>query len=321
MIRTASFRTARRQLSTVARREPLLFTPGPLTTSHTVKQAMQVDLGSRDSSMISVVREIRSELLAMGHVSQETGYECVLMQGSGTACVESVLTSVVPRDGRLLVLSNGAYGERIAKMATISGIAHRIVRFAEREAVCPGAVERALGEDKYSHVAVIHHETTAGALNPIEQIGEVVRRCGAGASYFVDSMSAFGAYDVDLQARPPPRGRHQPPAPAAPLTRGRRMASTTWSRRRTRTSRACPASRSRSAGARSCSPRAAPRAPSRSTSARRCTVALSASVCLPGAARCPALRSFAQWEGLENGGQFRFTPPTHAMLAFRQVDQ
>ena len=213
MLHRASSRAATRQravvhsitrpLCAVPRREPLLFTPGPLTTSHTVKQAMQVDLGSRDNSMISVVREIRTELLAMGHVSQETGYECVLMQGSGTACVESVLTSVVPRDGRLLVLSNGAYGERIAKMATISGIAHRIVRFAEREAVCPAAAERALGEEAYTHVAVIHHETTAGALNPIEEIGAVLRAHAgpsAGASYFVDSMSAFGAYDVDLQA-------------------------------------------------------------------------------------------------------------------------
>ena len=98
-----------RALADVARREPLLFTPGPLTTSHSTKQAMLVDLGSRDGGMVHAVRDIREKLLAMAHVSQAAGYECVLMQGSGTFTVEAVLGSVIPppsAGGRLLVLSN-----------------------------------------------------------------------------------------------------------------------------------------------------------------------------------------------------------------------
>lgn len=102
---------ALRILSTKPGEEPLLFTPGPLTTSMTTKEAMLVDLGSRDPRFLSVVKDIRSSLLELGGVSQQEGYECVLMQGSGTFGVESVLSSSVPRDdGGLLIVSNGAYG-------------------------------------------------------------------------------------------------------------------------------------------------------------------------------------------------------------------
>src|SRR5881394_2514007 len=98
-------------------KDPLLFTPGPLTTSATVKAAMQRDIGSRDADFIELVAGIRSELLRIAGVSREQGYETVLMQGSGTFGLESVISSVIPRDGRLLVLANGAYGERIVQMA------------------------------------------------------------------------------------------------------------------------------------------------------------------------------------------------------------
>ena len=96
---------------------PLLFTPGPLTTSATTKAAMQIDLGSRDARFLSVVRNVRSELLRVGGVSQEAGFECVLMQGSGTFAIESVIGSAIPRHGaKLLVAENGAYGQRMATM-------------------------------------------------------------------------------------------------------------------------------------------------------------------------------------------------------------
>jgi 2-aminoethylphosphonate-pyruvate transaminase len=90
----------------------LLFTPGPLTTSESVKAAMMRDLGSRDREFLEIVRDIRKRLLALGG-AQGGGYESVLMQGSGTFAIESVISSVIPRDGRLLVLVNGAYGQRI----------------------------------------------------------------------------------------------------------------------------------------------------------------------------------------------------------------
>jgi 2-aminoethylphosphonate-pyruvate transaminase len=100
-----------------AARDRTLFTPGPLTTSQTVKQAMLRDLGSRDIEFIETVRSIRRALLDLAGVSRETGYEAVLMQGSGTFGLESVIGSTVPADGKLLVIINGAYGDRIAKIA------------------------------------------------------------------------------------------------------------------------------------------------------------------------------------------------------------
>src|SRR5215475_11049575 len=92
-------------------RSKLLFTPGPLTTSSTVKEAMLVDVGSRDGEFIAVVREIRNQLLEIGAVNQAEGYEAVLLQGSGTFGIESVLSSAIPPSGKLLLLVNGAYGE------------------------------------------------------------------------------------------------------------------------------------------------------------------------------------------------------------------
>ena len=99
-----------------------LFTPGPLTTSATVKEAMLSDLGSRDTAFIQTVAEIRSGLLSLAGVSQGDGWEAVLMQGSGTFSVESVLSSSIPADGALLVARNGAYGERIATIARCHGV-------------------------------------------------------------------------------------------------------------------------------------------------------------------------------------------------------
>src|SRR5215467_12144750 len=99
----------------------LLFTPGPLTTSAGVKGAMLRDAGSRDREFLQTVREIREKLLAIGGASSPD-YECVLMQGSGTFAIESVISSAIPRDGKLLVLVNGAYGRRIVQMANVHGI-------------------------------------------------------------------------------------------------------------------------------------------------------------------------------------------------------
>ena len=115
-------------------REALLFTPGPLTTSQSVKLAMCQDLGSRDAQFLAVVDEVREELLSMAHTSVDDGFECVIVQGSGTFAVESVVSSVVPRAGaKLLVLSNGAYGDRIAQMCDVHGIDKAVVRSAEAE--------------------------------------------------------------------------------------------------------------------------------------------------------------------------------------------
>src|SRR5271157_2130124 len=108
----------------------LLFTPGPLTTSETVKQAMMRDLGSRDAEFLEVVRKIRRRLLELASVA-DGSYEAVLMQGSGTFAVESVISSVIPAGGKLLVAINGAYGQRMARIASVLGIPVRTVVFSE----------------------------------------------------------------------------------------------------------------------------------------------------------------------------------------------
>src|SRR5277367_6720474 len=174
----------------------LLFTPGPLTTSATVKQAMVRDLGSLDSDFLTSVRNIRTRLLELGPYPTEE-YECVLMQGSGTFVVESVISSVIPRDGKLLVLVNGAYGRRIAQTARVYGIALDVMEVAENRKFTPELVAKYLASvTGITHVAVVHCETTSGILNQIEEIGHVVHT--AGAVYIVDAMSSFGAVPIDM---------------------------------------------------------------------------------------------------------------------------
>lgn len=174
----------------------LLFTPGPLTTSATVKQAMLRDLGSLDSDFLATVRGIRMRLLELGPYPVED-YECVLMQGSGTFVVESVISSVIPRDGKLLVLVNGAYGRRIAQTARIHGIALDVLEVAENRKFTPEIVAKHLASTSgITHVAVVHCETTSGILNQVEEIGYVVHN--AGAVYIVDAMSSCGAVPIDM---------------------------------------------------------------------------------------------------------------------------
>jgi 2-aminoethylphosphonate-pyruvate transaminase len=174
----------------------LLFTPGPLTTSATVKEAMLRDLGSLDSDFLASVRNIRTQLLELGPYSRKD-YECVLMQGSGTFVVESVISSVIPRDGKLLVLANGAYGRRIAQTARVHGIALEVFEVAENKKFTATLVAEHLATvTGITHVAVVHCETTSGILNQVEEIGNVVH--DAGAVYIVDAMSSFGAVPIDM---------------------------------------------------------------------------------------------------------------------------
>jgi 2-aminoethylphosphonate-pyruvate transaminase len=177
-------------------KDKLLFSPGPLTTSATVKGAMLRDLGSLDSDFLASVHEIRMRLLDLGPYPREQ-YECILMQGSGTFVVESVISSAIPRDGKLLVLVNGAYGRRIAQTARIHGIALDVLEVAENRKFTPALVAEYLSSAVgITHVAVVHCETTSGMLNQVEEIGHVVH--DAGAVYIVDAMSSFGAVPIDM---------------------------------------------------------------------------------------------------------------------------
>ena len=177
-------------------KDKILFTPGPLTTSRTVKQALLRDLGSRDYEFISIVADVRQRLLELGGVA-ENGYEAIIMQGSGTFSLESVISSTIPPTGKLLVIINGAYGRRIAQIANVYNIEVVPLTYPENRKPDLAEVEAALAADEaITSVAVIHCETTTGLINPIKEIGEIVKR--SGKDYFVDAMSSFGAIPFNL---------------------------------------------------------------------------------------------------------------------------
>jgi 2-aminoethylphosphonate-pyruvate transaminase len=216
-------------------RDKVLFTPGPLTTSRMVKEAMLRDLGSRDFEFIALVREIREALLRLADAGKT--HEAVLMQGSGTFGVEAVVSSTTPPAGKWLVVANGAYGERIATMAARAGIAHAVLR---------------------------------GIVNPVTAIGDVVH--GHGRVFAVDAMSSFGAVPIDVG------GAHIDflVSSANKCLEGTPGVAIVLARRE-------------------------------------------ALACTEGYARSLSLDLFDQWRGLEANGQFRFTPPTHVLLALRQA--
>ncbi|ANE48792.1 2-aminoethylphosphonate--pyruvate aminotransferase [Paenibacillus swuensis] len=176
----------------------LLLTPGPLTTSSTVKEAMLRDWCTWDSDYNGLVQSIRARLVRLATDTPE-GYTAVLMQGSGTFSVESVIGTAVPRDGKLLVLTNGAYGNRIAQIARVYGIALSVLDFGETSPVSPQAVEQRLrDEPDITHVAVVHCETTTGMLNPVAETAAAVKQ--RGKVLIVDAMSSFGGIPLDVHA-------------------------------------------------------------------------------------------------------------------------
>ena len=251
-------------------KDKVLFTPGPLTTSQTVKQAMLRDLGSRDHEFIGIVRDIRCRLVELGQVTEQE-YTAIPIQGSGTYGLEAVVSSAIPQRGKLMVVINGAYGRRIAKMASILGIKTHGLEFPENVKPDLKQIEAFLQvEGDIAMLAVVHCETTTGIVNPIAEIGALAKR--AGVHYFVDAMSSFGAIPLDL-AR-------------------------------------CHIDYLVS-------------------SANKCiegvpgfSFVLARLDCLKrtqGYARSLSLDLHGQWSGLERNGQFRFTPPTHALLAFHQA--
>ena len=252
-------------------KDPLLFTPGPLTTSATVKAAMQRDIGSRDAEFIELIADIRAELLRLAGVSRETGSEAVLMQGSGTFGLESVISSVIPVEGRIVVLANGAYGERMAAIAERLRISTRLARWPEDQSPDQATVRRLMEEEPAAtHVAIVHCETTTGILNPLDEIAPIVKahRC----EFIVDAMSSFGGVPLDVGElgidyliSSPNKCLEGVPGFCFVIARRAALEATR------------------------------------------------------GRARSVSLDLLEQWEGLERNGQFRFTPPTHSLLAFAKA--
>ena len=170
----------------------LLLTPGPLTTSYTVKAAALRDLGSRDTAFTAVIDRVCAGLLQIAEVS-EPQYACVPMQGSGTFAVEAVLSTIVPRDSKVLIVANGAYGLRMVSICKAHSIDYTLAEFGDNERCDAAAVDKVLSSDGGEHtlVAMVHSETTSGIINDVHSVGEVCKARG-GRTFFVDAMSSFG---------------------------------------------------------------------------------------------------------------------------------
>ena len=175
--------------------EPYLLTPGPLTTAYEVKEAMLKDWGSWDEDFRDLTKKLRKNLLSLLGPRKNL-YDCVPIQGSGTFAVESMLGTFIPKDGKLLVLANGAYGLRAAQTMDYLNRDYHLLDKGDYLPPRGSEVADILENDKaITHVLVIHCETSSGILNPLEEIGAVVK--SAGRKLLIDSMSAFGAVPVD----------------------------------------------------------------------------------------------------------------------------
>ena len=249
--------------------DPWLLTPGPLTTSPTVKQAMLHDFGSRDGTFIDINASVRQRLVNI--IDGADSHVCVPLQGSGTFVVEAMIGTFIPADGKLLVLVNGAYGHRIARICNCIGRDHVIQETAEDVPVDLEQLDRNLaGDGEITHVAVIHCETTSGILNPVKEVADIVARHGRGL--LIDAMSAFGAIplstrDVKFDALVASSNKCLEGSPGMGF---------------------CLADKA----------------------ALQDTQGNSPSLCLD---------LYDQWVAMEGNGQWRFTPPTHAILAFNQA--
>ena len=251
--------------------DKLLFTPGPLTTSASVKQAMLHDAGSWHFEFNDKVRWIRDGLLRVAGVSREQGWEAIPLQGSGTFGVEAVFATCVPPQGKVAVLANGAYGERAVQMLVHAKIDHVVLRTPEHTPNDPAALDAALAQDAaITHVCAVHCETTSGILNPIAALGAVTRRHGR--AFIVDAMSTFGGLPIDLEGV----GVDYLISSANKCLEG--VPGFTFVLCRRARLLACE-----------------------------------------GWARSLSLDLLGQWKGFEKNGQFRYTPPTHALLAFAQA--
>jgi len=249
--------------------DKLLFTPGPLNTSETVKNAMQFDFGSRDEQFIRRVAEIRKELLKVAGVSGED-FSAIPMQGSGTFGIESVIASVVGPGDSLFVLVNGTYGRRITQIADVLGVSYDSIECPENEIHDVRVVEQALANGQFTHLAVVHCETTSGILNPIIGYGELAKTFGC--QFIVDAMSSFGGVPLELN-------------------------------------------RSNIDYLISSSNKCLQGVPG-------FAFVIARHSCLARVKHQPktlSLNLLDQLRTLDESGQFRFTPPTHAMLAFHQA--
>lgn len=176
----------------------ILLNPGPATTTDTVKLAQIVpDICPREQEFGDLMEWIAEQLTLF--VAPKSEYDTALFSGSGTAAVESVISSVIG-EGKLLILSNGAYGERMAEIAQVYHVDHEVLESSSMLPLSLDAVETAIirNKNKLTHVAVVHNETTSGILNDIDAIGKL---CALHeVDLIVDAMSSYGAIPINMKA-------------------------------------------------------------------------------------------------------------------------
>lgn len=253
------------------RREIKLLTPGPLSTRSAVKHAMLTDHCTWDAEYGRMTKSVIDDLTCMA-ASEPSGYSTVLFQGSGTYAVESMLNCLSGESEKLLLLVNGEYGRRLAQIARLS---HKNFDCMEMDMCLPFSREllekRLQSDDSIETVVVVHCETTTGIINPIGELTEVSKKYGK--KVFVDAMSSFGAYEIDMSSM----GIDALAASANKCLEG------------------CPGLSFVIAG----------------------KELLAGS---QGRSRSLALDIFDQFTSFEQGhGKFRFTSPTHILLALRQA--
>lgn len=180
-------------------REPLLLTPGPLTTSLSTRKAMLHDRGSRDAAFMDMNARICTRILEIAGAGGT--HVCVPLQGSGTFAVEAAIGTLLPRGGKLLVLVNGAYGARMARICEVLGRDFAVLQDPEDAPTHLAGLEAALAADAaITHVAAVYCETTSGILNPLEEIARIASEHHRGL--LVDAMSGFGALPLNVQDLP-----------------------------------------------------------------------------------------------------------------------
>ena len=253
------------------RTDKKLFTPGPLNTKASVKEAALRDLGSRDYEFVEIVANVRQELLKIAGTSRKNGYEAVIMQGSGTYAVEGTLTTAIPEGAKVLNIINGAYGRRISNILDIHNIDHIDIIFPENEHPNLEVIEDAIKcNQDIKYLSVIYCETTTGIINPIDDIMKTAKKYGL--ITIVDAMSIFGAIEINVNEMQidyliSSSNKCIEGIPGfAFVIFNREVMETTLKTKRTL-----------------------------------------------------SLDIYEQWKGLERDGQFRFTPPIQAILAFHQA--
>ena len=179
--------------------DPILLTPGPLTTSLQTKQAMLRDWGSWDAAFNRITASLCRDLVDI--VGGGDDYVCVPLQGSGTFSVEAAIGNVVPRNGKVLVPNNGAYCARILKICKYLNRAAVELPVPEDQPATGAMIAAALDADpSITHVAQVHCETGAGVLNDLVGIAQACKARGKGL--IVDAMSSFAALPIDVASAP-----------------------------------------------------------------------------------------------------------------------